>query len=106
MARTLPGSLSRYWRHSSSGHPGLAVLVPLEEGELGDPEEVELLLVDELQLFAQGQAQLAQYRQGHAVFVCHNKGHIALLHLQAGKDGLQLFLAHEEQLGASSAQRM
>ena len=75
--------------------PVLGVLVPFEERELGDPQEVELALRNQIQLLCHFQTECSQYRQGHLVLICHNENHVALGTVQTGQDLVQLALRQE-----------
>ena len=66
------------------GVPVIGVLIPLKEGEFGDPEEIEFSFGDEIQLFAENRPDSAERRQNHLVFVSAEQGHIALLQAESG----------------------
>ena len=87
--------LQRHGKGVMHGKPALALLVPLKERELGDPQEVVLSFRNQPQLTAQCQAQLAQHRQHHAVLVRHNQHHVALFAAQEGQQTGKLLLIHK-----------
>ena len=67
------------------GQEAIFLVAPLQQGELGHPQQVIALAVNQVQLLAQAQAQLPHGSQRHVFFVCDNEHRVTGL----GGKGLQ-----------------
>ena len=80
--------------------PVLCLLVPLEEGELGDPEEIELALGDHIKLARNDLTECTECGKNNLILVCADKHYVALFKANGCIDRLKLLGCHELCKGA------
>ena len=73
----------------------LGVFVPFEEGELCDPQEVELSFRDQIQFLCSFQTECAQNRECYLIFIGNNEYHVTLFAAQVCQDFIQLAVRQE-----------
>ena len=76
-------------------HESLLLVAPLKQRELDDPQEIELVVVDEAQLLAQFQAQRAEHVPHDLVLVRRDEQQVALLAVHPLDDRRDLLFRHE-----------
>ena len=77
------------------GNVAVFLLAPLEERELGHPEEIETVLIDQAQLFSKLQTKAAQHVVDHGVLIRSEKKQVSLLSFHGRHKSIQLLFGHE-----------
>ena len=77
------------------GVPVTRLLVPLKEREFGDPEEVELILRDNIELSRDDRAERTESRKDDLVLIGADEHHVSLLESGERIDRLKLLGLHK-----------
>ena len=77
------------------GDVTVLLLAPLEERELGHPQEVKAFFIDQAELFSQLQTQAAQHVINDGILVRCEKKQVSLFSFHGGRESVQLLFGHE-----------
>ena len=77
------------------GNETILLLRPLQQRELGDPQELVLVFMQQSQVFGDLQTQCAQHIPYNFVLVCGEQKQVTRLSVHGCHQGVQLFLGHE-----------
>ena len=99
----VPVLVHRHREGMVHGDESLLFIAPLKKRELHDPEEIELVVVDQAQLLAEFESERAENVPHDLVLVCRDQEQVALLAVHFADDRLDLFLFHELGKGALDA---